>query len=181
MIRAPPLFQPMILTSDPAFVRHVHQHVMDFEESPRLGSTMRSMGLPNAIPCVTGQPRKRIRRAMETAFSHNTMRDLFPMMLAKANLAISEIQKGDQTSLDTVTMSTRYMIDLMGQCLYDEEYDSIASGMPTEFERIVKRYYETRVTLTAWDLNNVGVLFFSKLAKSRSLTREESRYSQHRG
>ena len=181
MIRAPPLFQPMILTSDPAFVGHVHQHVLDFEDSSQLGSTLRSMGLPNAICCVSGQPRKRIRRAMETAFSHSTMRDLFPLMLAKANLAIDEIQKGDLTSLDTVTMSTRYMIDLMGQCIFGEEYNSIGSGMPTEFERTVKRYYETRVTLTAWDLKNVGVPLFSQFVQTRSLTRDASRYSRRRG
>ena len=138
---------------------------------------MKAMGLPHAIPCVTGQPRKRIRRAMETAFSQSSMRDLFPKMLAKANLATAELlrtgeedRQAGQSTVDTVTMSTRYMIDLMGQCIFGVEYDSIGSGVPTEFERTVKRYYERRVTLTMWDLKSVRTLFSKVLPAFMSLT-----------
>ena len=138
---------------------------MDFEDSPRLGTAIKVTGLPNAIAIVMGQSRKRSRRALETAFSQNNMRDLFPHMLSKAKLVRDQLlndmrkQGGSSVSLtrDISALVTRYMVDLMGLCIFGVEYDSIRSGVPSEFERTVKKFYERRMDLTTYDNNSVSV------------------------
>lgn len=83
-IRVRPYYRPIILTADPNFLAYVQRKSEDFEESARMGPTLRAMGLDHCIPCVSGDHHRGVKAALGTMISPSACRHYFPRMLAAA-------------------------------------------------------------------------------------------------
>ena len=167
LIRTNPFYRPIIITSDPSFIGYIHRQISDFEGSPRLGSVLASMGLEHGISNAMGQSRKRSRRALELAFSRATMKALFPDMLVQAARARDDVVATTMSDsvagskhrqpqpVDLLAVSTKYMIDVVGKCIFGVDYGAHPKGVAAEIQSTVKSFYKERQGLSWWDSNGV--------------------------